>query len=288
MNPKRPSALGRAARLTAAVAVALGLVVLTLSRPRVGDDARSAASALAARADQSDAPSAAAVLTELRSRLRHGDNLRIVTVDKRSYGGSLKPGVWTTAVSGLRRRPAGVAEIEVSQPGALAARDSLGRVAAIVSGVIVLLGLVVLSERARGFAGRQPTGRTGVGPPRVPASNVAPLPADGDRRPLVAALMVVVDTLPDSPAGARAVRTLKQVGVQTIEPEPGAAFDSRLHCVCSVVSAPDPSVVDRIAALVRPGYIDQGAVLREADVQVYGGTGNPPHATAAVSSRSPR
>jgi hypothetical protein len=288
MNPKRPSTLGRAARLTAAVVVAVGLLALTLSRPRVGDDARSVATALAARVDPSDAPSAAAVLTELRSRVRPGDVVRIVTTDKRSYGEPLKAGVWTTAVSGLKRRPAGVAEIEVSQPGALAARDSLGRVAVIVVGVIGLLGLVVLSERARGFAGSQPTRRTRVGPPRVPASNVAPSPADSDRRPLVAALMVVIDTLPDSPAGARAARTLNQVGVQTIEPEPGAAFDPRLHCVCSVVSASDPSVVDRIAALVRPGYIDQGAVLREADVQIYVDTGNPAHTTAAVSSRSPR
>lgn len=97
------------------------------------------------------------------------------------------------------------------------------------------------------------------------------------------ALLVVLDTLPDSPAGARALRTLRQVGVETIEPTHGVAFDSRLHCVCGVVEAPDPSLVDSVAAVIRPGFVDHGTVLREADIQIYGSTRERTRAVPAVS-----
>lgn len=283
MNPKRPFALARAARLAAAAVVALGLLILTLSRPRVHQDARADATALAARADASNAPSARALLTALRSAAPHGDVVRIITTDERSYGQPLKTGLWTTAVTALGHRLAAVADIEVSQPGTLGAGYSLERDAAIVTGVIALLGLVVLNARDRGFAGRKPDTHRRDAAPRAPEPHVQPTATNDDRRPLVSALMVVIDTLPESPAGARALRTLKQVGVETIEPKPGAAFDSRLHCVCGVVDAPDPTVVDRVAAVMRPGYIDHGLVLREADVQIYGATRSKAHARPAVS-----
>jgi molecular chaperone GrpE (heat shock protein) len=89
--------------------------------------------------------------------------------------------------------------------------------------------------------------------------------------------------MPDSPAGVRALRTLKQVGVELIEPPPGAPFDPLLHSVCGVVQAPDQGLVDSIAAVVRPGLADHGSVLREADVQVYGSASEKTRAVPAIS-----
>ena len=100
---------------------------------------------------------------------------------------------------------------------------------------------------------------------------------------MVGALLVVIDTLPDSPAGVQSAEDAQAGRVETIEPTRGVTFDSRLHCVCGVVAAPDPSLVDSVAAVIRPGFIDRGVVLREADVQIYGSTRERTHAVPAVS-----
>ena len=185
---------------------------------------------------------------------------------------------------------AAVARVEVSQPGQSGGAVSFGHAAAIVVSLVVLLGLAAaFGATTRASRGRerrsfgQDSGRDLATPGVGPAGPAGPAPSGGDRRSLVSALMVVIDTAPDSPAGARALRTLKQVGVETIEPKHGAAFDSRLHCVCGVVDAPDPQLVDSVAAVVRPGYVDHGLVLREADVQIYGSTREKTHAVPVVS-----
>lgn len=277
---------GKTAIAAAAVFVAIGLVTLSLSRSHGGNSVQSAAAALSARGDASGAASPRALLSVVRGAAPAGDDIRVVTMEGRLIGDPLKPGLWTTAAYPLRGRARAAAALELSQPGVDGGGLGFAQAAAIVAGVLVLLALMLAfgaaaarEARARG-RGRHPDRGPDLGSARPP---VEPAGSDAERRLLVGALMVVIDTLPDSPAGARAARALKQVGVETIEPQPGVVFNPRLHCVCGVVEAPEPSLIDSVAAVVRPGYVDHGLVLREADVQIYGGTRATTGAIPAVS-----
>lgn len=277
--PSTPAALAAAAGV-----VALGLLILALSRPHTGRDVQSAAATVADRADASDATSPGVLLSELGRTAPAGDVVRVITVQGRPIGQTLKPGLWITAVNPAHPTSLAVGAVEVSGPAAAGDRASFGHAAAIVVSLAVLLGLAAAfgaTVRAGRRRGRRPaTHENGPKPTLARSGAVA---SGSDRRPLVSALMVVIDTAPDSPAGARAVRTFKQVGVETIEPQQGAAFDPRLHCVCGVIDAPSPHMVDSVAAVIRPGYIDHGFVLREADVQIYGSTRETTHAFPAMS-----
>ena len=304
MNPKRTRTPAQTAIAAVAAVVALGLLILTLSRPQGGQDVQSAAATLATRADATNPAPPQALLSVLRQAAPSGDEIRLITTDGRSIGQPPNVGTWSTAVNPVRGHP-GVAAIEFSRPGIDAGGKGFTRDAAIVAGVLVLLALMAAfgaSTRAaalreahgRSDSTRDPVPNGHPVPKRDPVPNrdavpnrdlpaVQPPLSDRDRGLLVGALLVVIDTLPDSPAGARALRTLKQVGVKTIEPTHGVAFDSRLHCVCGVLEAPNPSLVDSVAAVIRPGFIDRGTVLREADVQIYGSTRERTHAVPAVS-----
>jgi GrpE len=286
MNPKRRRTPAQTAIAAVAAVVALGLMILTLSRPQGGQDLQSAAAALATRADSTNAVSPRELLSVLRQAAPTGDEIRLLTTDGRSIGRPLKVGEWSTSVYPLRGHP-GLAAIELRQPGIDGGGQGFMRDAAIVAGLVILLGLMAASgASARAAAMREAHVGRDRNRPQVPDLEVPAVPpahSDRDRRLLVGALLVVIETLPDSPAGARALRTLKQVGVETIEPTHGVAFDSRLHCVCGVVEAPEPSLVDSVAAVIRPGFIDHGMVLREADVQIYGSTRERTQAVPAVS-----
>jgi hypothetical protein len=251
--------------------------MVTLSRPQGGRDVQSTAAALAARADAAKQSSPRALLSVLRTDAPSGDIVRVVTTDGHPIGETLRTGLWTTAVFPLHGGTVAATGIELSHPTSSRGGLDLGRAAAIVAGVLALLALLVAFRLTAGrpIGGDDERGRTDV--------NAPPPLSDSERRMLVGALMTVIETAPESPAGLRALRTLKQVGVTTIEPSHGAAFDSRLHCVCGVVDAPDPVLVDSVAAVVRPGYLDHGSVLREADVQIYGSTPDRRHALPAVS-----
>jgi GrpE len=276
MNPKRRFTAGAAVIAAAAVVVALGLLILGLSRPRAGQDVQDAAAALASRAEATNSSSPRELLSALRTGAPAGDVVRLLTTDGGTIGQPPRAGSWTTEVYPLPGRVVGVSAIELSRPGVDAGSPGFAHDAALVAAVLVLLGLMVaFGASSRAAAAREtrssdPRQTRDRGP--RPVTPVQPPLSDKDRRLMVSALMLVVDTLPESPAGARATRTLGQVGVETIEPKPGVAFDPRVHCVCGVVEAPNPSLVDSVAAVVRPGYIDHGSVLREADVQIYGST----------------
>jgi hypothetical protein len=284
MTPKRRSAPAPAAMACAAVLLALGLLILTLARPGPGRGVRAAAATLAARGEASNASSPGALLSVLRGAAPSGDTVHVTTTDGTSIGEPLKAGLWTTAVTPLHARAAGVDGVQLSQAG-VGGGLGLAREVLIVAAVLALLGLMAAygsAVRARARDRRRPQTAK---PARHQASRVRTEhdSANGDRQPLVSALMVVVDTMPDSPAGVRALRTLKQVGVELIEPPPGAPFDPLLHSVCGVVQAPDQGLVDSIAAVVRPGLADHGSVLREADVQVYGSASEKTRAVPAIS-----
>ncbi len=291
MNPKRRLTPAQTASAALAGVLALGVLILALSRPQRGHDVQAAAAALAARADATNAATPRELLSVLRGAAASDEEIRLITTDGRSIGRPLNVGLWSSAVSPVHGHSPEVAAIELSQPGADSGGTGFTHNAAIVGGLVALLGLMAAygaSARAQGAREARVTrdrsrDQVSASPPRVPPPAPPPALSDGDRRPMVGALLVVIDTLPDSPAGVRALRTLKQVGVETIEPTRGVTFDSRLHCVCGVVAAPDPSLVDSVAAVIRPGFIDRGVVLREADVQIYGSTRERTHAVPAVS-----
>jgi hypothetical protein len=117
-------------------------------------------------------------------------------------------------------------------------------------------------------------------PPRGDiAATVAPKVGSPDRgseslnaqryRVLVRAFTGTYDLSSSEVVKAHVQKSLRAVGITPITPGPGDPFDVGLHNGVAGITAPAPSLVFRIARVLRPGWRSDEGFLRPADVEVY-------------------
>ena len=176
MNPKRRLTPAQTASAALAGVLALGVLILALSRPQRGHDVQAAAAALAARADATNA----ATPRELLSVLRAGRGLR--RRDTPHYNRwSLDRAAPECGPVEQRRVPRARAfargcRDRARQPGADSGGTGFTHNAAIVGGLVALLGLMAAygaSAWAQGAREARVTrdrsrDQVSASPPRVP------------------------------------------------------------------------------------------------------------------------
>lgn len=86
---------------------------------------------------------------------------------------------------------------------------------------------------------------------------------------LLQALVGTYDLSSSDVVRAHVQKSLRAVGITPITPDPGDPFDVGLHNGVAGVAAPSPSLVFRIARVLRPGWRSDDGVLRPAEVEVY-------------------
>ena len=111
--------------------------------------------------------------------------------------------------------------------------------------------------------------------PPAPASPAPPAPASEGQAPelrrLVFGLIGAYDLAEGPAVRAHVEHVLRNAGVTAIRPEKGTPFDTALHSAVSAQPASGRGAAVQIAALVRPGWQQDGEVLRPAEVDVSQG-----------------
>lgn len=266
MNTKR-----RVVASLVAVALCAGLVTAVLAIPRgeaAADTVRTRAIDLAERlggVPRQSTPDQA--LAALRKHLQHDQALRILD-DKRAVTAGAGPpsGDWTTVVTAIRPPRTGIAFVELSATDAASTTALAGVAIACGAG---LLALVLALALARPRRLPLDVGAAMSGGPVLSVTDGGSHRGDEDRRDLVQALIALAD-IAEGAVFSRALQALERVGVDILRPQPGDPYDRHTQTINAVVGTSDPHLHDSIAGLVRPGYRDQGRLVREAEVQVYG------------------
>lgn len=102
-----------------------------------------------------------------------------------------------------------------------------------------------------------------------PAPRSAPPPLDPSARALTVGLIGAFDLAEGAPAvRSHIVQTLRSAGVVPLPLADGARFDPAEHLAVGTDPA-DPQQAGRIARTVRPGWVQDGIVLRPAEVVVW-------------------
>jgi len=149
----------------------------------------------------------------------------------------------------------------------------------LLAGVCAVLVFAAGIAVARAFAGRP---SAPGGPPPQPAQPPPPSPMAPAPGPDPAALRALAEQRDALIAGSVKVRgllddqlltdeldnALRRGGVTVFDPT-GAPMDRSRFRVSRTVPAPDPSADGVVAQTLAPGYLDNGRLLRPAEVVVY-------------------
>ena len=169
----------------------------------------------------------------------------------------------------------------VASGDALAGTDALwlglpAWLLALIAGILLVavVGLAIALFRSAGPAQVRQPHENRPAPP-APASPAPPAPASEGQAPelrrLVFGLIGAYDLAEGPAVKAHVEHVLRNAGVTAIRPEKGTPFDTALHSAVSAQPASGRGAAVQIAALVRPGWQQDGEVLRPAEVDVSQG-----------------
>jgi hypothetical protein len=159
--------------------------------------------------------------------------------------------------------------------------SSSGRGSSGITGLGVLLAVILalVGWFVGRTWGRRPADQPAAAPRSRPDSGRASSDGRGDRdrEILVGACVELADVVPSESLRRQLREALSAVGVEAVEPALGSPFDAASYRIVDRVSTHDPAMRNRIAGTERPGYVDRGRPIRDAEVLVYSVEG-PTHA----------
>lgn len=94
-------------------------------------------------------------------------------------------------------------------------------------------------------------------------------PVSGFDRDLADQVIELADLATAPAVAAQASRVLRHLGVEALPAQVGEPLDPQRHLVVGSAPTADPQQDERVSAVVRPGWVRGGIVLRPASVTVW-------------------